>query len=131
VLINKVDLPPLWDLDDLGDVGDSPVLEMSLLVDGTQVVNRLADAILGLVGSGSIASSAGSRALITRTRHKQALQQAQQALHNSLATLQQGLPLDLIAVDLYAALEFLGEITGETVRENVLDRIFAQFCIGK
>jgi tRNA modification GTPase len=45
--------------------------------------------------------------------------------------LQQGLPLDLIAVDLYAALEFLGEITGETVRENVLDRIFAQFCIGK
>jgi tRNA U34 5-carboxymethylaminomethyl modifying GTPase MnmE/TrmE len=79
VLINKVDLPPLWDLDDLGDVGDSPVLEMSLLVDGTQVVNRLADAILGLVGSGSIASSAGSRALITRTRHKQALQEAQGA----------------------------------------------------
>ena len=131
VLINKVDLPPLWNVEDLRDIGNSPILEMSLLVDRGQVVNRLADVILNLVGSGDIASSAGSRAMITRTRHKQALHQAEQALGESLQTLQQGLPLDLIAVDLYSALEYLGEITGETVRENVLDRIFAQFCIGK
>lgn len=49
----------------------------------------------------------------------------------ALVTLRRGLPLDLIAVDLYGALEYLGEITGETVRENVLERIFAEFCIGK
>ena len=61
------------------------------MVDGTQVVNRLADAILGLVGSGSIAVQPVPGA-DHRTRHKQALQQAQQALHNSLATLQQGCP---------------------------------------
>ena len=42
-----------------------------------------------------------------------------------------GLPLDLISVGLQGALEHLGEITGETVRENIIDRIFAQFCIGK
>lgn len=131
VLINKVDLPPLWETESLGDLGDSPILEMSLLQDKSKVVHRLADMIMTLMGSGQIASFAGSRALITRTRHKQALQDAARALSQSLETLQQGLPLDLIAVDLYGALEHLGEITGETVRENVLDRIFAQFCIGK
>lgn len=130
VLINKVDLPPIWDLDALGEL-DSPVLEISLLHEQAQVVDRLASIILKLVGSGEIRSSAGSRALITRARHKQALQEAQRSLAESLGTLRAGLPLDLIAVDLYAALEHLGEITGETVRENVLDRIFAQFCIGK
>ncbi len=131
VLINKVDLPPLWGISDLGDVGDSPILEMSLLQESRQVVQTLGDVILGLIGRGSITSFAGSRAFITRARHKQALQQAELALQDSLATVNQGFPLDLIAVDLYAALEHLGEITGETVRENVLDRIFAQFCIGK
>lgn len=131
VLINKVDLPALWDVEDLGDVANSPVLEMSLLKENRQVVQGLSDVILSLVARDRITSAAGSRALITRTRHKQALQEAESALKESLGTLNQGLPLDLIAVDLYAALEHLGEITGETVRENVLDRIFAQFCIGK
>jgi tRNA modification GTPase len=131
VLINKVDLPPLWDVEALGDLAGAPCLEMSLLKGKPEVIQRLTDVILDLVGSGQITSFAGSRALITRTRHKQALQEAQLALEESSNTLKQGLPLDLIAVDLYSALEHLGEITGETVRENVLDRIFAQFCIGK
>jgi tRNA modification GTPase len=131
VLINKVDLPPLWDVEALGDLQGAPYLEMSLISDQREVVKQLADLIVGFVGSGTITSSAGSRAVITRTRHKQALQAARLSLEESLHTLKQGLPLDLIAVDLYAALEHLGEITGETVRENVLDRIFAQFCIGK
>lgn len=131
VLINKVDLPPLWDVDDLGDLHGAPCLEMSLLQEGSEVVQRLADRIVEFVGRSQITSSAGSRALLTRTRHKQALQAAKGALEESLRTLKQGLPLDLIAVDLYNALEHLGEITGETVRENVLDRIFSQFCIGK
>ena len=131
ILINKVDLPPLWDVEALGDVGDSPVLEISLGQDKAEAVDQLSDVILRLSGSGHITSSAGSRALLTRTRHKQALQEAKHSLNESLETLKKGLPLDLIAVDLYAALEHLGEVTGETVRENILDRIFAQFCIGK
>lgn len=131
VLINKVDLPPLWEVEDLGDVGASPILETSLLQENPELAGELADTILHLVGSGRVQAAAGSRAVITRTRHKQALEKAKGSLQESLATLQGGLPLDLIAVDLYAALEHLGEITGETVRDNILDRIFAQFCIGK
>lgn len=130
VLINKTDLPPAWDPSDLGELA-APVLEISLLQAGRKVVDDLSEAILTLLGKGAVPSSAGSRALVTRARHKQALQEARLALERALDTHLSGLPLDLTAVDLYQALESLGEITGETVRENVLDRIFAEFCIGK
>lgn len=130
LLVNKVDLPPVWDLAALGEL-DAPVLEISLVQEPGQVMAALTATILELLGTAQFTSSAGSRALLTRARHKQALQQAKQSLEESLNTLLSGLPLDLIAVDIYHALEFLGEVTGETVRENVLDRIFAQFCIGK
>jgi tRNA modification GTPase len=46
-------------------------------------------------------------------------------------TLAAGLPLDFVAIDLRAALEALGEITGEMATADLLDRIFAEFCIGK
>lgn len=131
ILVNKVDLEPSWDMTKLGDLGDAPLLEISLVNQGHELVEQLGEAILSQVGSGAILSSAGSKALVTRTRHKHALLEAQQGLERALATFRGGLPLDLIAVDLYEALEHLGEITGETVRENVLDQIFAQFCIGK
>ena len=41
------------------------------------------------------------------------------------------LPLDFVSIDLRAALAALGEITGETATDDLLDRIFAEFCIGK
>lgn len=131
ILVNKVDLAPVWDVSALGDLSDEPILEISLVDQGEELVDQLAEVIFSYVGSGNIKSSAGSRALVTRTRHKQALQKARESLEQALATFRGGLPLDLIAVDLYEALERLGEITGETVREHVLDQIFSQFCIGK
>lgn len=131
ILVNKADLPAVWELEELGDLEGSAVMELSLLQEEESAVERLAAAILECIGSGSVISSAGTRALLTRSRHKQAVERALNALQQALTTLAEGLPLDLIAVDLYAALEFLGEITGETVRDNVLDRIFSEFCIGK
>ena len=41
------------------------------------------------------------------------------------------MPLDFVSIDLRAALDALGEITGETATADLLDRIFAEFCIGK
>jgi tRNA modification GTPase len=70
-------------------------------------------------------------ALVSSARHRDALRRGAEQLDAARATLAGGLPLDFVAIDLRAALEALGEITGETATSDLLDRIFAEFCIGK
>ena len=69
--------------------------------------------------------------LITRLRHKQALLAAQEAIANSLLAIEQEFSSDCVAVDLRASLQYLGEITGSTSTDDILDRVFSEFCIGK
>lgn len=64
-------------------------------------------------------------------RHKQALLAAHQSCERILASLAMNLTNDLIAVDLQECLERLSEIVGETTTEDILDKIFAEFCLGK
>ena len=64
-------------------------------------------------------------------RHKEALDRASGHFERSVLNLREGLPFEIIAADLQEGLEALGEIVGETTNEEVLDRIFSQFCIGK
>jgi tRNA modification GTPase len=71
------------------------------------------------------------RALVTSARHEAALQAALAAIQASRTTLTEGLPLELIAVDVHGALQNLGEITGATTREEIIAGIFARFCLGK
>jgi len=59
------------------------------------------------------------------------LRRAAEHLCASLAPLEQGLPLDFVSIDLRAAYDALGEITGETAGDDLLDKIFSEFCIGK
>lgn len=132
LVINKIDLPWRWGgkaslveaclLDP-----DVPAVEISLLEDSLE---PLLECIVSLVMEGLVQIER-ENAIITRSRHKQALVEARADLEQALETFNQGLPLDLISIGLFGALEHLGEITGETVRDNIIDRIFAQFCIGK
>jgi tRNA modification GTPase len=69
--------------------------------------------------------------LLTHARHVQAVQTARQHLLSALNATRAGLPLEVLAVDLRGAWLALGEITGETVDEQLVDRIFRDFCIGK
>jgi tRNA modification GTPase len=64
-------------------------------------------------------------------RHEQALMAAHQSCVRVLASLQMHLTNDLIAVDLQDCLDQLAEIVGETTSEDILDVIFAEFCLGK
>ena len=61
----------------------------------------------------------------------QAAREACRALEDAVAAIDAGLPLDVTAVDLTRAMHILGEITGETFDEDVIDRVFATFCVGK
>ena len=69
--------------------------------------------------------------VITSARHYDLLRLIGDALDESEKLLQQKMGEELIATKLYQALQFLGEITGETTPEDVLSQIFSTFCIGK
>lgn len=68
---------------------------------------------------------------VATERQGEALQRAADALRSALATAEAGYGPDLISVDIRAAWSALGEITGDTVDEDLLDEIFSRFCVGK
>lgn len=69
--------------------------------------------------------------LLSDRRHREALVRAQASCESFRLALQQNPSPELLAVDLRAALSALGEISGETTPDDILERIFARFCIGK
>jgi tRNA modification GTPase len=75
--------------------------------------------------------SASDALLVTSPRHKEAIQQAHDHLSAALESAASGMPADFLTIDLHAAVNALGEVTGETATEDLLDAIFSRFCIGK
>ncbi|MBI2844142.1 MAG: tRNA uridine-5-carboxymethylaminomethyl(34) synthesis GTPase MnmE [Armatimonadetes bacterium] len=90
-----------------------------------QLEDSIAEAALG----GKVDSV--EAVIVTNLRHKQALTAAKESINNALDTIRRGMEIDLTSVDLVAARLSLGEITGDTASEDLIDRIFEEFCIGK
>ncbi len=128
VLLNKIDLGeniPEAEVRRLLPGAEAPIIRASLI--NQQGLEELELAISQLVFQGQVE---GSRAdFLASLRQIQALERASASLLDMLAG-----PLedpDLLSIDLKAAYAALGEITGETVEDDLLDKIFAEFCIGK
>ena len=68
---------------------------------------------------------------ITNLRHKEALERANESLTLALQSIRSGMPEDLYTVDLMDAYGALGAIIGADVSEDLIDRIFSEFCMGK
>ena len=76
-------------------------------------------------------SAVGESPIVTNARHQDALRRADEALNYAIESLETGMPPDLVSVDLRISLDSLGDIVGRTTTEDILDRIFSQFCVGK
>jgi len=127
VVLNKADLPHRLSLEDLTDyhLGD-PVLVSSLTGEG---IDRLEQRLVEEIGVGNL--QVDDRPMLSRLRHRKALETAIEALQSFNSGLEQQQSEDLLAVDLRSALAAIGEITGKNVNEEVLHGIFSSFCIGK
>ncbi|MCI1999433.1 MAG: tRNA uridine-5-carboxymethylaminomethyl(34) synthesis GTPase MnmE [Clostridia bacterium] len=126
ILLNKTDLEPKFTADDL-KIDKKNVIEMSVRENiGTQeLVERLKNMFFG----GDIEIKNGL--IISNSRHKNALYEATQSLKRAINTIDSGMPEDFVSMDLSQAVENLGEITGESMQEDLLNRIFERFCVGK
>ncbi len=69
--------------------------------------------------------------LVSNVRHKNLLLGAKEDFDHAIKMVHSGLEVDLVEIDINAALEKLGEITGETTSEDIIDEIFKNFCLGK
>ncbi len=78
---------------------------------------------LGSVGSGDV--------YVSNTRQRDSLVKARRALKLALEGAESGMPFDLLRIDLEDALSALGEVTGQTVQEEIIDNVFSRFCVGK
>ena len=72
-----------------------------------------------------------SDVLISNQRNVASLQEAKNSLENVLNTINTGMPEDLLTIDLTRAYEYLGQVTGETLEDDIIDRLFSEFCLGK
>lgn len=123
VLLNKTDISSNITAEDVG----CDVIEVSAKTG--EGMDELTSAIERLCRLDEIKAENG--AVITNMRHKAALIGARSALENAVEALENGMPSDIASIDISAAMDSLGEITGETVSESVVDDIFHSFCVGK
>ncbi len=128
VIINKTDLPLKLDISKVEAMLKNKIMIKLSLVENVGL-ELLEDAIVDMVFKGEVKRK--DQVMVTNVRHKNSLEKAAQSLQEGISAIKQRLPLDFIEVDYRNAWEYLGEITGESVGEDLLDHIFSNFCIGK
>jgi tRNA modification GTPase len=94
-------------------------------------IDNLEGAIVDMATHGQTRAIENEGAIVTHSRHRHALRSARTHLEESLATIRQDLPADFISIDVRGALVALGEITGATATDDIINEIFSRFCIGK
>ena len=125
ILINKMDLPAVADTSGL--IPSAPRIHISALTG--EGLSHLEGVILETVFGEKI--SVADTPLVNSRRHKSAIERALNHLRAAVQSYEEGWPSDFTTIDLTSACDELGEITGETVTEDLLETIFGNFCIGK
>lgn len=125
VVANKTDLPPVPGVEAL--LPGRPLVRVSALTgSGLADLERM---ILETVLGSRLQPD--ETPLVSRPRHVAALRRACEHVRAALEAHNEGWPDDCVAVDVTAAISALGEITGDTLSDDLLARIFSDFCIGK
>ncbi len=138
ILLNKNDKEQLVDRSDIeslygdekaeGDKRQCPGIVNISAISG-EGADALRDEIKDLFFKGEL--DYNNQLRITNTRHKQSLIQADESLEKVQESIAQDVGEDFLTIDLMSAYEYLGEIIGETLEDDLADKIFSEFCMGK
>lgn len=127
VLLNKSDMEQVVKPEDLKNLNKFSMVSIS--AKNETGLDKLEHAIKDMFFIGEI--SFNEEIYITNVRHKTLLQEALDSLHMVKDGINQGMSEDFLTIDLMTAYEKLGMIIGEEVEDDLADRIFSKFCMGK
>ena len=128
ILLNKTDLTTKIDMDKVKEFAtDSEIVTTSMLK--KEGIDQLEEKIADYFFQGQM--NERDATYLSNTRHIALLEKAEQALQEVANGVDMGMPVDLIQIDFTRAWDLLGEITGDTVQDELLTQLFSQFCLGK
>lgn len=127
VVLNKNDLPQNVDKHDLREKTNLDILDFS--TKNEDDLSKLVQYIKTKFYNEDIGFN--QQLYITSVRHKEAISQSMQSLSKVLESIEMGMSEDFYTIDLMEAYEKLGTIIGETVEDDLVDKIFKEFCMGK
>lgn len=129
VILNKTDLPNKVDRSELKKlVGSDKLIETSIVKN--EGMNQLGETISKMFFEEGIENNQNS-VMVTNARHIGLLHQADDDLGDVLKGIAAGMPVDLVQIDMTRCWDLLGEITGDSYQDELLDQLFSQFCLGK
>lgn len=126
ILLNKIDLEKRTNLTEIRDLG-KPIVEIS--VKNKMGVDTLYQEISNYFRFNEIALD--GETIVSNNRHKSLIINAHNNVKKVQGIMEQNLPIDMISSYLKEIIEELGKITGDSVTEDVINEIFAKFCLGK
>jgi len=124
LIVNKTDLA-----EKTGVIREENISSVEISALKGEGIDLLEDKIEEIITGGGIVTP--ESIIISNVRHEEILIRARGHMAEFCSSLEENIPLDLMSIDIRSSWEALGEITGSTVTENLLDRIFSDFCIGK
>ena len=125
VVLNKIDKGNI--LKESQEINKINYIEIS--VKNNYGIEDIYDRIVKLFEIGKIESN--NDVVITNLRHKKLISKSKENIEEAIDTINNKMPIDIIQINIKNAWEALGEITGETVSENIIKEIFNKFCLGK
>jgi tRNA modification GTPase len=128
VLVNKNDLEQKLNIDMIkNELPQSQVIRTSLI--NGEGIEEIENSIEELVYGGEIVQKESM--MVNNVRHIELLKQGRDSLNDALMMAQNREALDFLEIDVKNAYDFLGEIIGETVSDDIINEVFARFCLGK
>ena len=128
ILFNKTDLPSKLSKEDIAPyANEEEIVTTSML--NKEGIDQLEEKIAGYFFQGQM--NERDATYLSNTRHIALLEKAEQALVEVQSGIEMEMPVDLIQIDFTRAWDLLGEITGDSVQDELLTQLFSQFCLGK
>ena len=127
IILNKSDLETRVSKEDIHQHIQKPIVEISARTG--EGLDQLEETISEMFFSANI--SMNEEIFVTNTRHRQAISAAIESLRQVMVSIENDMPEDFFSIDLMDACGHLGLITGASVQEDLVNRIFSEFCMGK